>query len=113
MLPQRYLAQASEDFVANALRAQHWTILARNFRDIGCEDFAFWLDVLSGGETAHGLQKDLVRYRIVALSRGSSKMRTLRESWDVLRMRPDANFPRDLFHLGVLTARGALKHARF
>ncbi len=105
--------QQQNCMLMSSAMVQHSLVKATRFRDIGCEDFAFWLDLLGGGEVAHGLQLDLVRYRIVALSRGSSKLRTLRESWEVLRARPSAGFVRDLFHIGMLSARGAVKHARF
>ena len=83
------------------------------FHDIGCEDFAFWLEILSRTPSALGIQKVLLNYRIVASSRGSNKWRSLRESWDVLRARPKASLPQTLFHISMLSARGAIKHARF
>lgn len=57
----------------------------RRFREVGCEDFDLWLRLLREGETFLGLQQDLVRYRIVDGSRGSSKWRSFKETWAVYR----------------------------
>jgi teichuronic acid biosynthesis glycosyltransferase TuaG len=55
------------------------------FDEKGCEDFALWLKLLREVGFCHGLQKDLVRYRISAGSRGASKWRSLKETWAVYR----------------------------
>lgn len=85
----------------------------KRFRDMGCEDFAFWLDLLRDGENGLGLNQDLVRYRIVPNSRGSSKWRSFTESWAVLRAQTSVSLPMQAANLALLGARGAMKYARF
>jgi len=50
------------------------------------DDFALWLDILRRGFVAHGLLRDLVRYRVVA---GSVSRNKLRSAWHVWRLYRD------------------------
>lgn len=49
------------------------------------DDYACWLSLLRRGHTAHGLQEDLVRYRVLAQSWSRNKLRSAREVWRVYR----------------------------
>jgi teichuronic acid biosynthesis glycosyltransferase TuaG len=45
------------------------------------DDYTLWLDVLRSGFTAHGLQEDLVRYRIVGKSVSRNKLKSAMWVW--------------------------------
>lgn len=81
------------------------------FEDIGCEDFALWLNITGRGLNGFGIPEDLVRYRVLSKSRGSSKFKTAKESWALVRKEADF-IPAALGFAGFL-ARGAWKHCRF
>lgn len=49
------------------------------------DDFALWLKILKRGFTAHGLRKDLVRYRVVAGSWSRNKLRSAYHTWKTYR----------------------------
>lgn len=57
------------------------------------DDFALWLDLLKRGITAHGLQEDLMRYRIVAKSVSRHKGKSALWVWRTYR---------NVEHLGML-----------
>ncbi len=48
------------------------------------EDYAFWLSLLRGGETARGLPEILARYRVRPGSRSANKLRAARAVWEIL-----------------------------
>ena len=83
------------------------------FQDVGCEDFDLWLRLLRGGRECLGIQQDLVRYRIVPGSRGSSKWRSLRETWQIYRQSVGlGRFLASSIMMPFL-ARNLLKYSRF
>lgn len=49
------------------------------------DDFVCWLDILKMGFVAHGLNKDLMRYRVVANSVSRNKRRSAIEVWKIYR----------------------------
>ncbi len=49
------------------------------------DDFALWLKILKKGFIAHGLRKDLVRYRVVAGSWSRNKLRSAYYTWKTYR----------------------------
>lgn len=49
------------------------------------DDFILWLSILKRGFTAHGLQEDLARYRVVTGSLSSKPKRSAAWVWDVYR----------------------------
>lgn len=49
------------------------------------DDYACWLNLLKRGFTAHGLQQDLARYRVLAQSWSRNKFQSAREVWRVYR----------------------------
>lgn len=81
------------------------------FRDVGCEDYRFWLDILRPGVVGRGLSEPLVHYRIVRNSRGSRKWNTARESWEILA--EELGQSRAAAHWPGFLARAVLKHSRF
>jgi teichuronic acid biosynthesis glycosyltransferase TuaG len=58
------------------------------------DDFVCWLSILQRGHVAHGLDEDLMRYRVLAQSVSRNKGRSAREVWktyrDVLQLNPPA-----------------------
>lgn len=50
------------------------------------DDFVCWLEILKKGFKAHGLNKDLMRYRVVANSVSRNKRRSAVEVWKTYRI---------------------------
>ncbi|HUR87800.1 MAG TPA: glycosyltransferase family 2 protein [Ramlibacter sp.] len=59
------------------------------------DDFVCWLSILKRGHVAHGLDEDLMRYRVLAKSVSRNKVKSAREVWKIYR---------EVEHLGVLPA---------
>lgn len=55
------------------------------FRNIPKEDYAFWLDILKKGITAHNTQIVHALYRELPVSRSSNKFSMVKEQWFILR----------------------------
>lgn len=53
--------------------------------DVYYDDFVCWLHILKRGFTAHGLNKDLLRYRIVPNSFSRCKVKSAIEVWKIYR----------------------------
>ena len=49
------------------------------------DDFVLWLNILKRGLSAHGLQEDLLRYRVVNNSVSRNKLKSAREVWRTYR----------------------------
>lgn len=49
------------------------------------DDFALWLSILKRGYTAHGLNEDLMRYRVLGQSVSRDKRRSMRMVWRAYR----------------------------
>lgn len=49
------------------------------------DDFVCWLSILKRGHVAHGLDEDLMRYRVLAQSVSRKKGRSAREVWKTYR----------------------------
>lgn len=60
-------------------------IKGTRFKDIGHEDYAFWLELLRRGLVVNFLDTDLARYRVVDGSVSSKKTRTLVWIWFIYR----------------------------
>jgi teichuronic acid biosynthesis glycosyltransferase TuaG len=59
------------------------------------DDFVCWLSILKRGHVAHGLNEDLMRYRVVAKSVSRDKGKSAREVWKTYR---------DVERLGVMSS---------
>jgi teichuronic acid biosynthesis glycosyltransferase TuaG len=59
------------------------------------DDFACWLEILKRGLVAHGLDEDLMRYRVMPKSVSRNKRRSAQEVWKAYR---------GIEQLGVLAA---------
>jgi teichuronic acid biosynthesis glycosyltransferase TuaG len=53
--------------------------------DTGADDLALWLDILKRGLVAHGLQRDLMRYRVILRSVLRTKLDSARSVWRTYR----------------------------
>ncbi|HEY4011413.1 MAG TPA: glycosyltransferase family 2 protein [Acidobacteriaceae bacterium] len=49
------------------------------------EDYVTWLRILKQGHIAHGIQKDLARYRVTSASVSSDKRRSAGWTWNIYR----------------------------
>lgn len=54
-------------------------------KNVYYDDFACWLEILKTGLKAHGLNKDLMRYRVVTNSVSRNKRRSASEVWKIYR----------------------------
>lgn len=79
------------------------------FRDIGHEDYAFWLEMLKQGLAAHFLDVDLARYRVVNTSVSSKKMRVLKWTWFIYREREKFSIYRSFWYISNYAVRALLK----
>jgi teichuronic acid biosynthesis glycosyltransferase TuaG len=59
------------------------TIGVPHLRSTGHEDYALWLELLRGGLTAHGLQRDLMRLRATSKSLSRNKLQSARWVWNI------------------------------
>ncbi len=59
------------------------TVGVPHLKSIGHEDYALWLELLRGGLTAHGLQRDLVRLRATRDSLSRNKLQSARWVWNI------------------------------
>lgn len=57
------------------------------------EDTALWWRILRSGETAYGLQENLVLYRRIANSLSSNKLEALRRIWNLYRKEEKLSIP--------------------
>lgn len=55
------------------------------FKKIYYDDFGCWLDLLRDGSVAHGLDEDLMRYRVLNQSVSRNKWRSAKEVWKTYR----------------------------
>ena len=81
--------------------------------DVGYDDFTLWLEILRGGEVAHGLQEDLARYRVVRGSVSSRPMRSADWVWRVYRDIEKMSVIASAYCLCHYGARAFLKRLRF
>lgn len=60
---------------------------------IKSEDTALWWRILRGGETAYGLDENLVRYRRAGKSLSSNKLEAIRRIWNLYRRAEQLSIP--------------------
>jgi teichuronic acid biosynthesis glycosyltransferase TuaG len=76
------------------------------------QDFATWLMLLRGGLLAYGIDRTLVRYRLVNGSISSNKFGALKRTWKIYREQEHLNIPRSAYYFS-LYALHALKKYHF
>jgi teichuronic acid biosynthesis glycosyltransferase TuaG len=77
------------------------------------DDFACWLDILKRGFTANGLNKDLMRYRIVSNSVSRNKRRSAAEVWKAYRDIEKLGLIRSAWYFARYSVNAFLKYRRF
>jgi teichuronic acid biosynthesis glycosyltransferase TuaG len=77
------------------------------------DDFVLWLSLLRRGHVAHGLNEDLMRYRVVGKSVSRNKSKSAREVWKTYREIEQLNILDSAWCFANYSARGWLKYARF
>ena len=77
------------------------------------DDFAAWLSILRRGHLAHGLQRDLMRYRVVSGSISRSKRRSASWVWITYRRIEGLGRLRSSWCFANYAVRGWLKYRRF
>lgn len=95
----------------SSVMIDHSRVKDVSFEPVGCEDYELWIRLARRGYEGFGIPEDLVRYRIVENSRGASKLKTARESWDIIR--GNTGLIPAVYNFSNLIVRGALKHSRF
>lgn len=81
------------------------------FPELGVEDYALWLRLLREIGYCAGLREDLVRYRVVDGSRGSNKLRGLRQIWNIYRDQERLNPLQASRNIAEFTIRNGLKYS--
>jgi teichuronic acid biosynthesis glycosyltransferase TuaG len=77
------------------------------------DDFACWLGILKRGFVAHGLNEDLMRYRVMARSVSRNKGRSAAEVWKVYRRVEHLGLLRSAWHFSQYAVRALGKYRRF
>lgn len=77
------------------------------------DDFGCWLDLLRGGDLAHGLQCDLMRYRVVSQSVSRNKKNSARQVWRTYRTIEGLGLLRAAWYFVNYAVNGYLKYRRF
>lgn len=79
------------------------------------EDFPFWLDVFRQGETMHGLEQVLTKYRVRKKSLSSNKLRSASQIWSVYRTYERFGLPAAVYYFSCYAANAVRKrlHAYF
>lgn len=89
--------------------------LAGDFRmkSVFYDDLSCWLDILRPGRLAHGLDEDLVRYRVMSASVSRNKLRSAREVWRTFRNIEGMSSATALFHFSRYALNGVMKYRSF
>ena len=77
------------------------------------DDFGCWLDLLRGGDFAFGLQRDLMRYRVVGQSVSRNKKNSARQVWRTYRTVERLGLLRSCWCFANYAVNGYLKYRRF
>lgn len=77
------------------------------------DDFVCWLGILKKGLIAHGLNKDLMRYRVVSNSVSRNKKRSALEVWKVYRKVERIGLIKSFWYFSSYTINAFLKYRKF
>lgn len=77
------------------------------------DDFACWLEILKRGHLAHGLDEDLMRYRVVPRSVSRNKRRSAQEVWRAYREVEHLSLPASAWHFARYALNAVRKYRRF
>lgn len=74
------------------------------------QDYATWLSMMRGGLKAYGIDKALVRYRMVRGSISSNKLAALGRTWHIYREQEHLNLVRSMFYFSLYTFNALKKY---
>ncbi|MDP4538008.1 glycosyltransferase family 2 protein [Qipengyuania sp. DY56-A-20] len=77
------------------------------------DDFACWLELLKDGGVAVGLDKDLMRYRVMSASVSRDKKKSASEVWKAFRQVEGLNPALSAWYFAQYAVRAWLKYRRF
>lgn len=77
------------------------------------DDFVCWLSILKRGHVAHGLDEDLMRYRVLAQSVSRNKGRSAREVWKTYRQVEHLNPMAAAWHFARYALNALRKYRKF
>jgi teichuronic acid biosynthesis glycosyltransferase TuaG len=76
------------------------------------DDFVCWLSILKRGFLARGLNKDLMRYRVLPSSVSRNKLKSAGQVWKTYRKIENLGFTTSAFHFIGYCARSILKYRK-
>ena len=77
------------------------------------DDFDCWLQILKRGNTAHGLNEDLMRYRVLGQSVSRNKKKSALHVWRAYRDLEKLNLLQSIWYFAQYALRGLLKYRKF
>lgn len=77
------------------------------------DDFDCWLQILKPGRIAHGLDKDLMRYRVMGQSISRNKRNSAVKVWRAYRDLEQLSIPAACWYFTNYVFRGLLKYGRY
>jgi len=77
------------------------------------DDFDCWLQVLKKGFDAHGLDEDLMRYRVLEKSVSRNKRRSAAKVWSAYRHVEKLSWPESAWYFTQYAVRGLIKYRNF
>lgn len=77
------------------------------------DDFDCWLQILKRGNMAHGLNEDLMRYRVLGQSVSRNKKKSALHVWRAYRDLEKLNMFQSIWYFGQYALRGLLKYRKF
>jgi teichuronic acid biosynthesis glycosyltransferase TuaG len=77
------------------------------------DDFDCWLQVLKPGRVAHGLDEDLMRYRVMGQSVSRNKRNSAAKVWRAYRDLEKLSLPAACWYFSHYAVRGLLKYGRY
>lgn len=89
------------ELLGNTVIATSTVLISRNvcgdiqMQHVYYDDFVCWLSILKKGITAHGLDEDLMRYRVLNQSVSRDKKKSALKVWEIYR---------NIEHLNIITA---------
>lgn len=82
-------------------------------RPVYYDDFVCWLEILKRGHLAHGLNEDLMRYRVVSNSVSRNKRRSAAEVWKTYRQVEKLGLMNSIWYFTNYALRGMAKYKDF
>lgn len=84
----------------------------RYFKEIGHEDYLYWLEILKEGYVACKTEKPEAFYRTGGTSLSSNKLKAMMWTWHILRKEEKLSLPRSVKHFVYYAVKGLLKSSK-